>query len=374
MKIKKIEAKLIKDSRNDDTIQVIVNKKYMAAAPNGKSVSSKAIKAWPDKGVKYSVDYLNNFKAFKDFEFNEFEDLSLVEELLPIIGGNSMIALEFALLKAMSDDGVWKFLNPYADKMPRILGNCIGGGAHSKGRKPDIQEYLVIPRTKKIFNADFANSYIHRLIGNDFSRKNDEGAWVPSMDTVKVFSYLRNIIDNVEEEVGFKIDLGLDVAGSQLWYNGKYTYKNPFMRLNRDRQIQFINDLIGKYDITYVEDPLHEEDYSGFEKIKCKLVCGDDLIASNVNILRKVKGVNCVIVKPNQIGSLIKVKELIDYCKSKDIKCVMSHRSGETMDTTISHLAVGFEVPFIKCGISGVERKAKIKELINIEKEIGKEI
>ena len=157
---------------------------------------------------------------------------------------------------------------------------------------------------------------------------------------------------------------------------GEYNYKNysyslSKTALSRKEQVGFINKLILDYGIEYVEDPLQENDFNGFKEINASLVCGDDLVCTNIERLEKALGkINCIIVKPNQIGSLIKTKEAIDFAKENKIIPVISHRSGETMDNIISHLAVGFEIPYIKLGIYGRERTAKIKELIKIEKKI----
>ena len=132
--------------------------------------------------------------------------------------------------------------------------------------------------------------------------------------------------------------------------------------------------MIKKYDLYYVEDPLHQDDFLGFAYINKKaLVVGDDLIATDIERLKRavhLHAVNGFIVKPNQIGSLYKLKEIVNYGKENNIVPVISHRSGETMDVTISHLSVGLEIPIIKTGVSGKEREIKLNELVRIEEEI----
>jgi len=141
-------------------------------------------------------------------------------------------------------------------------------------------------------------------------------------------------------------------------------------------KIEYIIDLAERYNIIYLEDPVEENDAKGFKEITNRLkhrclVCGDDFISTNVSLLKKYKDcLNAVIVKPNQIGSLVKTKEIIDFALKNKITPVISHRSGETMDSTIVHLAAGFNVPIIKCGISGKEREIKLATLERIENEM----
>jgi enolase len=129
--------------------------------------------------------------------------------------------------------------------------------------------------------------------------------------------------------------------------------------------------LIKEFDLRYVEDPMQEEDFDGFRgylRFKNLLVCGDDLVCTNMERLKKAVGrINAVIVKPNQVGSIVKAKEVVDFARANDMTPVISHRSGETMDTWLSHLAVGWQIPIIKCGIFGKERVVKLKELKRIQ-------
>ena len=291
--------------------------------------------------------------------FENFNDLNHVEKYSDILNGNSVLALQFAILKAMSNNEVHKFLNPNADKMPVPLGNVIGGGAHFKGNaSSDFQEFLLIPRSDKMSDNAFANEYVHKQIGRMYpnAKKTMEGAYALNFNNVRVLDVLKSAIKKTEKELGFKIDIGIDVAASSLFKKSKYNYKNysyslSKTALSRKEQVGFINKLILDYGIEYVEDPLQENDFNGFKEINASLVCGDDLVCTNIERLEKALG-------------------KIDFAKENKIIPVISHRSGETMDNIISHLAVGFEIPYIKLGIYGRERTAKIKELIKIEKKI----
>ena len=177
MLIKKVKAKKIKNSRNQETIKVILksdNGKFEASAPSGSSVGEHEVRAISKKGISYSVDFVNKTlsKELKDFEFNEFDDFKKIENLIKkyddsenieLVGGNTIVALEFAILKAVSNGKIWKFLNPKIKQVPRPLGNCIGGGKHSKKRiKSDVQEFLLFSLNAKSYSdAVNANKKIH---------------------------------------------------------------------------------------------------------------------------------------------------------------------------------------------------------------------
>ncbi len=393
MIIKRVKAKKIKNSRGEETIKVFVKSdtgKGEGSAPSGASKGKFEAKDFVGS-VSDSVKFLKNCKELIGLEINSFDDLEKVEKIVDKekYGGNTVIALEYAILNALGD--MWKVINPKVRKIPRPLGNVIGGGAHFKGNGPDIQEFLIYPvGSRRISDAVKANSRIHDLVGRKLketvpgfeSETTDEGGWAPNLSNYEILDLLSDIVKEVSRDVGFNIRIGLDVAASSFWDGKNYVYKN-FCKdekekvLDKKGQIKFISDLIEKYNLLYVEDPLHEEDFAGFNalskkfKDKCMIV-GDDLVVTNLERLGKAK-VSGVIVKPNQIGSLIETKKFVDEAKKKKIYMSISHRSGETMDVSISHLAVGWEIPMIKCGIYGKERTAKLDELRKIAKEIRSE-
>ena len=378
MIVKEVKAEKIKTSNNKDTIQVTINKIYIASVPLGTSTGKHEVNPFHKKGVDFCVKQINNSKELIGLKFEKFMDMEIVEKHFKNLGGNSVLALQYAVLRAMSDNNVYQFLNKNADKMPVPLGNVVGGGAHFKGNASDFQEFLLIPRSNKFSENTFANEYVHRQIGREYpnAKKTMAGAYALNFTNIRVLDFLRRVIKKTEKELGFKIDIGIDMASSSFFKKNKYNYNNysystSKKSLNKKEQIDFVNRLVDDYDIKYVEDPLNENDFNGFREIKADLVCGDDLICTNIERLEKAIGkINCIIVKPNQIGSLIKTKEVIDFAKENKIMTVMSHRSGETMDSMISHLAVGFEIPYIKLGIYGKERVAKVRELIKIEKSM----
>lgn len=379
MRIKSVRARKILNSKDQPTIEVIVNGKYYAAAPSGTSKGEYEARDY-FKNLDYAIQYINSKldKTITGININEFKDLEKVERLMEGSGANPIIATEFAILKAVSDNKIWKFLNPKANKLPMLLGNCVGGGAHIKGRAPDIQEFLILPKTKSPKEGKFLNLYVHGAIKKKLGKckKTFENAWAPNMSNIEILELLRNLVQETEEKFGIKIDRGLDVASNSFYDKGYYHYYNysekiKTMRLDPEGQLKFMKSIITDYELKYIEDPFEQNDFERFGKLSGTLVCGDDLICTNLERLKKaINKINAVIVKPNQIGSLIKTKELIDFAKTNDITPVISHRSGETYDNTIAHLAVGWSIPIIKTGITGEERLSKINELIKIEEEI----
>lgn len=384
--IEKIGAKKVLDSRKKPTINVFVKTGrglFETSAPSGKSTGKFEVKSYA-KNLESDIDFINKLKI--DFDFKKFEDLKKIEKLADKkIGGNSLFALEASLLKALAKENkkqLWKFLNSNPKKFPRPLGNTIGGGLHSKGingKKPDFQEFLFISDSETFEECVKINQRAYKIAGKllKSKNKNDEGAWETNKTIEEVLEIMSQIREMIKNEFKERISIGVDIASSSFYKNKKYNYINPIKKLNQKEQINYIEDLINKYDLLYVEDPFCENDFSGFKilRSRCKncLITGDDLTTTNPIRLKKAiknKSINAIIVKPNQIGSLLKVKEVIKICKKHNIKTIISHRSGETKDDTIADLAIGFDCDFIKTGTYGKVREAKLKRLIEIEKEI----
>ncbi|MAG77933.1 enolase [archaeon] len=379
MKIKEVKATIIKNSRNHNTIQVTINKKYHSSAPSGASTGSHEIPAYK-RSLPFAIKYINSSKELKGLSFDEFNDLSYFNSWINTLGANPIVALQGAILKAMTDNQIYSYLNPRAKKLPTPLGNCIGGGAHVKKPSIDIQEFLLIPKVKGFKEKVILNDYIYKKLKKALNPKiiTDEGGLVPNISDLETFEFLADFLNNPNNTLDHKVYFGIDLAATEL-YKKMYTYKNfsktiKTNKLRPEDQIELINDLIYRYKLKYVEDPLEENDFEGFSKItKSTLVCGDDLITTNLERLKQAiqhNSVNSIIIKPNQIGSLTKTKEIVDYAKREGITTVISHRSGETLDPLISHLAVAWEIPYIKTGIYGKERKAKLKELELIENNL----
>ncbi|MBT3323916.1 hypothetical protein HN681_00045 [archaeon] len=377
MRIKTLKAKIIKNSRNENTIQITINKKFKASVPSGASTGTHEVKAYK-KTAKYAVDYLNkHHDHWKNKSFDEFYDLETFENLN--LGGNPILALQLTTLKAMSNNKIYKYLNPKSKILPTPLGNVIGGGSHTKLKSSDIQEFLLIPKAKTFKERYLANKHAYKEIKKKLNTKKltDEGAFIPNISTTETLDFLNNYLQ--DKVLGIKINLGLDIAASEFYKNKTYNYKNfsksnKTNKLKKQEQINLVNSWISDYNLKYVEDPLEQEDFRGFSKLDQRaLICGDDLITTNIKRLKSAmqqKSINSIIIKPNQIGSLIKTKEIVDFAHSHNIKTIISHRSGETLDSSISHLAVAWKIPYIKTGIFGKERESKLKELLKIENEI----
>lgn len=379
MRITDIVARKIKNSRDDDTIQIIVNNIGVGSAPSGTSKGKYEAVDYP-KGIDYSIKLTNTTvsKSLKGFSFNGFSDLKKIERKLPSnLGANPTIAIEYAILNALAVEKgkpLWKILNPKARKMPRILANVVGGGAHTseKDRTLDIQEILVSPLSGKIKNDVYSTLKFREELKDVFKTKKltDEGALIPNNSFEEVFEVLLKV-------TGY--ERGIDVAASQLFKNGKYQWRHLWNNKPADRkkQIDIIASIAREFNLFYVEDPLEQNDFTGFAELRKKLpgvmICGDDLTATNLNRLKtaiQMKSIDAVIIKPNQAGSLIKTKEVFDYAIAHGIVPVISHRSGETMDATIAHIAFAWQAPFVKFGIAQKERMAKLNELIKIEKSL----
>ncbi len=379
MKIKKIRAEIVLDSKGHSTIGVTVNRRFKGSAPLGASLGQNEVAAFPENGVPIGLVNRTLHKGLKGLKIQDFRDLEEVEKILfdfdrspklEKIGGNTVIALEYALLRGMSNNNVWSFLDYSADQIPTPLGCCIGGGKHAK-EGGDFQEFLLIPHGMNITDNAIVSKHIYKQIRNDLrpSRRSYTGGWETILDNVSVLDFLRNLTDDAFDKFGILVGLGIDVAGSHMHKSGEYFYRKG--KITRENQIRYINTLINRYSLEYVEDPLEQNDTEGFGLIKGDLICGDDIVCSNIEKLKEAAGkINCVSIKPTQVGSLLKVKELVDYAKKNNISTVMSHRAGETTDTMIADLSVGWKCDFIKTGIAGIEHGIKSNRLKQIEKEI----
>jgi enolase len=305
------------------------------------------------------------------------------------IGANSAVAISMAAAKAAADvlgAPLYQHLGGAfrGDNYPIPLGNVIGGGEHAADATA-IQEFLSAPvGAPSVQDAVFANAAVHQEVADILdergvpSAKGDEGAWAPSIDDDDAFEVMEEAVSTVSDEFGFEIRFGLDVAASEMYDDGEYQYRDRTR--STDEQIAYIADLVNEYDLAYVEDPLDENDYEGFAKLTDEvgdktLICGDDLFVTNVERLsegiEKDAG-NSILIKPNQIGTLSDAFDAVSLAVESGYDPVISHRSGETEDTTIAHLAVATDAPFIKTGAVGGERTAKLNELIRIEQNVSR--
>ena len=382
MIVQGVSAKEILDSREEKTIFVTIKTNlgdFSASAPNGKS-KGKFEKKIYKKNLETDIKTLEKFNDYFTEEIiDKFDDLRRIEDILEgHVGGNTILAFEFALLKALAKEQkkeIWELINPNAKKFPRLVGNCIGGGLHSniKGaKKPDFQEFLLIPDTKTVKEAwelnKKAKKEAEELLKNADkkfkSEKNDEDAWITSLNEKQVLEILSKL----------NLPMGLDIAASSFYARKNYNYSNPMLRRSSDEQVGYLTNLIKNYNLFYIEDAFEEQDFSGFAKLTKlfpnRLIVGDDLTVTNQKRLEQAireKSINALIVKPNQCGSLIEVKNVVKLARKNNLKIIFSHRSGETEESILADLAFGFQADFFKSGITGKEREVKIKRLIEIE-------
>ncbi|WP_336344012.1 phosphopyruvate hydratase [Halalkalicoccus ordinarius] len=302
------------------------------------------------------------------------------------IGANSAVAISMAAAKAGADmlgAPLYQHLGGAfrGENFPVPLGNVIGGGEHAADAT-DIQEFLSAPvGAPSVTDAVFANAAVHAevhdlLADRDVpAGKGDEGAWAPSIDDEEAFELVAEATENVSERVGFEIGFGLDVAAAEMFEDGEYVYSDRTR--STDEQIEYVADLVREYDLVYVEDPLDENDFEAFAELTDRvgertLICGDDLFVTNTE--RLAQGIdegsaNSILIKPNQIGTLTDAFDAVELATRNGLDPVISHRSGETEDTTIAHLAVATDAPFIKTGAASGERTAKLNELIRIAED-----
>jgi enolase len=309
------------------------------------------------------------------------------------IGGNTAFAISLASAEAAANSSgllLFQYLGGHiSHELPYPLGNTISGGQHAKGKSPDLQEFLVLSHGAESFlEAATANIEVHRKVGEALVKKDklfgmgksDEGAWVANMGTMEALEVLGKACEEVGAEMGFECGMGVDVASSSLWNGKNKTYNYQREKKTRDSgdQLEFILELIKKHHLVYVEDPFQEEDFADFgeltKKAKNCLICGDDLFTTNSERLSrgtKIHAANAVIIKVNQVGTMTDALETIEMAKRNGYVPVMSHRSGDTCDWHIAHLAVAFKCPLVKTGVVEGSRIAKINELIRIEEFLG---
>lgn len=332
-------------------------------------------------------DVIRNFVGIRrHFIGQSFDDQEEVDGFLRIldkttnfkeIGGNLALGLSAVFLKGFAMERgveVFEVLAEKNSELPLPLCNVVGGLSW----RSDIQEFLLMPiHQKSFFDSMTTLSAAYDEIGRALKKadpnfafgRNLESAWVSSMGFEAILKILKKIADRM------LLRIGLDVAASHLW-NGKHYVFSSGEKLSRPEQIALFQDMASKYPIYYIEDPFHEDDFLAFSVLTCRLakrlICGDDLFVTNMERLRtgiERKAANAIIIKPNQVGTITDTIKVVREAKKGGIKTVMSHRSGETEDTLVCHLAVGLGCDYVKFGIGG-ERAVKINEMLRIEEKL----
>ncbi|UPV73502.1 phosphopyruvate hydratase [Halorussus limi] len=399
--VSEVRLRQVLDSRGNRTVEADVVTESggfgRAAAPSGASTGEyEAIELDPSEAIasarEHAVPRLEG-KVFVGDQRDVDRTLRAADgtDDFSEIGANSAVAISMAASKAAADvtgAPLYQHLGGAfrGEEFPTPLGNVIGGGEHAADATA-IQEFLSAPvGAPNVQDAVFANAAVHQevhdlLAERDIAAgKGDEGAWAPSIEDDEAFELMAEATDSVADEVGFDIKFGLDVAGAEMYDEDDDEYVYRETTRSTDEQIEYIADLVDEYDLAYVEDPLDEDDYAGFAELTQKvgdrtLVCGDDLFVTNVERLQTgiERGAgNSILVKPNQIGTLSDAFDAVELAVENGYRPVISHRSGETEDTTIAHLAVATGAPYIKTGAVGGERTAKLNELIRIEQNVSR--
>ncbi len=402
--IEDVVARKLFNSRGEETLEIdiITTDGFgRASAPAGASKGKAEVISYPEGGVDKAIKKVEELIVPEligmDAEEQKEIDTLLHEidgtENFGNIGGNTVFAISLATAEAAATSygtPLFQHLSGYlANELPFPLGNVLGGGKHALGKTTDIQEYLVIPLKAPSFaEAAKANILTHQKIGSLLRKKDknftggrgDEGAWAPNIKNEEALNIVVKACEEVSEELGIECRAGLDVAASSFWSPKESVYIYSMEGTQRDsgEQLDFMLRLIKDYNLAYVEDPFHEDDFESFaeltKKVKRCLICGDDLFVTNRE--RLIQGIkicagNSIIIKTNQVGTLTDAWETTKLAKRARYVPVMSHRSGETTDMHISHLAVAFSCPVIKTGVLHGERVAKINELIRIEETLG---
>ena len=395
MIIKDINLRKIIDSRGNPTVEadIVTNEGFgRAAAPAGASTGTFEAQAWPKNNVDLGISNAkqNVIPSLIGIASNDQEtfDETIKDKdgtkNLQNVGGNIAVALSLACAKAAADSkNIPLFEHVSKTKsysIPAPMSNVLGGGAHAIGGT-DIQEYLVTSFDNDVNTAIETNAAVHKQVAKILKEKvpnialgkGDEGAWVAPLENVEALELVTKAVDKVQKETGVEVRTGLDVAASEFYKNGKYVYKEQ--TLTPEEQVDFMLGLIEEYDLHSVEDPLDQNDFESWASLTNQtdsLIIGDDLYVTNSERLKEgieKKSTNSILIKPNQIGTLTDTIKAVEMAKGAEMATVISHRSGETTDSSIAHLGVAFESHAIKTGIMGGERIAKLNELVRISEK-----
>lgn len=405
MKIKEIHAREILDSRSNPTIEVkmiLDDGSYsISSVPSGASTGSKEALELRDKDVRYhgkgvlkAVENVNNKIAplLIGMELNQSEiDKKMLEldgtENKSNLGANAILGVSLCTLKCLAkvdNKELFEFVSDGIYNMPIPMINVINGGAHADNNL-DIQEFMLVPvqNTEKE-RIRCASEIFITLKGLLKEMKlstgvGDEGGFAPNLDSnEKALDLLVDAIKKSNYIPGKDVYLALDCAASEFFDNGLYHIDNK--NLTKDELLDYYIYLIKKYPIISIEDPFEENDYDSFRKLSENfnnkiMIVGDDLFVSSAKYLKQGinnQAGNAILLKANQVGTITEFFQTIKLAKENNYKTIISHRSGETLDTFIADLGVGLNIDFIKTGsVSRGERIAKYNRLMEIEEKLN---
>ncbi len=406
-----IYAREILDSRGNPTLEVEVflesGAKGRAAVPSGASTGIREALELRDgdksrylgKGVQKAVDNVNNIIADQLIGMEATDQVGIDKKMLELdgtdtkssLGANAILGISLAVAKAAADDAglpLYQYIGgPNAKELPLPMMNIINGGAHADNNV-DIQEFMIMPAGAPNFKEALrmGAEIFHALKGvlkakGYNTAVGDEGGFAPNLKSnEEALEVIMDAIKNAGYVPGKDVLLALDVASSELFKDGKYTLENEVQKVKTaDELIDFYEDLVNRYPIISIEDGMAENDWDGWKKMTDRLgkriqIVGDDLFVTNPAILKEgiQKGIaNSILIKLNQIGTLTETLDAIEMAKRAGYTCVISHRSGETEDTTLADLAVAVNAGQIKTGsLCRTDRVCKYNQLLRIEDEL----
>ena len=406
MKIIDVKGREILDSRGNPTVEVDVVLENgivgRAAVPSGASTGEREALELRDggdrymgKGVLKAVSNVNGplkeLVVGMDAANQKELDYAMINldgtETKSKFGANAILGISMAAMKATAlEKGLplYKYIGD-GDVLPVPMMNILNGGAHADN-KLDFQEFMIIPQRDTIKERVRVGAEVFHNLKKVLNEKGlatgvgDEGGFAPNLDSnTEGFELIMEAIKRAGYEPGVDVCLAIDVAASEFYEDGKYVLTGEGRSLTTDELISFYEELVSKYPIISIEDPVDENDWEGFTKITEKLgnriqLVGDDLFVTNKECLQigidKHAG-NAILLKVNQIGTITETLETIELARKNNYKTIISHRSGETEDTTIADLAVGLNLGQIKTGsMSRTDRICKYNQLMRIEEEL----
>ncbi|MCW8899179.1 MAG: phosphopyruvate hydratase [Gammaproteobacteria bacterium] len=411
--IKNIIGREIIDSRGNPTVEadVILESGTMgrAAVPSGASTGAREAIELRDgdkskfmgKGVSKAVSYVNG--VLRDALIGkDASDQAAIDNLMieldgthnkEKLGANSLLAISMACAHAAANEvnmPLYRYLSTESDfKMPVPMMNIINGGEHAEN-SVDLQEFMIMPvGASNILEAIRMGSEVFHTLKSVLSSQGlntavgDEGGFAPDLPSNEAaITVILEAIDKAGYKAGKDIMIAIDAASSEFYENGKYNLKSEGKILTSSEFIDVLEDWVNKYPIISIEDGLAEDDWAGWKELTERLgkkvqLVGDDLFVTNTSIFKEGidKNIaNSILIKVNQIGTLTETLNAIDMAKKAGYTAVISHRSGETEDTTIADLAVATCAGQIKTGsMSRSDRVAKYNQLIRINEQLGQE-
>ena len=409
--IEKIYAREILDSRGNPTVEVDVYTKSghlgRAAVPSGASTGEyEAIelrdmdnKRYLGKGVRKAVNNINSIisEAIIGLEVAKQDEIDnmMIEldgtENKSKLGANAILGVSMAVAHASANVSNHPLYKAFSDDdnflLPIPMMNILNGGSHANN-SVDIQEFMVLPISGNTFSEtlQMGTEIFHELKSVLNSKGmntavGDEGGFAPNLSSnEEAIEIILESILNRGLNPGKDILLALDVAASELYENGLYNLASENKKLETNEMVTYLGKLVKDYPIISIEDGLHEDDWEGWSQLNSEIgadvqIVGDDLTVTNIKRLQRSideKSMNAILIKLNQIGTVSETIQAVKMAKKAGFGVVISHRSGETEDTTIADLAVGLETGQIKTGsASRTDRVCKYNQLLRIEEELG---